>query len=384
LRNDAGAETSGGSRRNPAIEDEPDFLWLAEVEILTDDVLEEEAAVLGLVEDLGKGELGLQDGNLVAAIGLAIRSGEGMRQSGQPLAQQGVDLVAGEVVADLLQARGVGAALDAVVERLEGNASVGELALGVLMAIEVQLGIERKIAAELQEERAEIPLQSVDVIVVHHGGEANDPRIGLAGLGVGAPLGPEHRGFLLGLADKNHSFVLRELAKVLRYHVVFALDLAKLHDRNPMLRRKSIQRRHEGATHRAHQRRRRHRLATVLAEKPRNSLFHLQPGHIDVEVHPVDPFDREPDVIGEDIGHTLCYHRNGSGCSVLPACRRLDRLSVPLSPELVMNRRSGPQNKSRSSLRGSLSLTRLRLRPTRHAATYPHDNTPRRSEAEPR
>jgi len=135
LSNDAGAETSGGSRRNPAIEDEPDFFWSAEVEILTDDVLEEEAAVLGLVEDLGERELGLQDGNLVAVSGLAIRTGEGMRQSGQPFAQQGVDLVAGEVVADLLQARWIGAAQDAVVERLEGNASVGELALGILMAV---------------------------------------------------------------------------------------------------------------------------------------------------------------------------------------------------------------------------------------------------------
>jgi hypothetical protein len=56
---------------------------------------------------------------------------------------------------------------DAVVECLEGNASVGELAFGILMAIEAQLGIERKIAAELQEERAEIPVQRIDVIVVY-------------------------------------------------------------------------------------------------------------------------------------------------------------------------------------------------------------------------
>jgi hypothetical protein len=52
LSDDAGAETSGGSRRNPAIEDEPDLFWSAEVEVLTDDGFEEEAAVLGLVEDL--------------------------------------------------------------------------------------------------------------------------------------------------------------------------------------------------------------------------------------------------------------------------------------------------------------------------------------------
>jgi hypothetical protein len=186
-----------------------------------------------------------------------------------------------------------------------------ELALGILVANDAQLGIERKIGTELQEERAEIPIQRIDVMVVHHGGRPHDPRIGLARSGVCALLGAEHRGFLLGLADEDHSVVRRELAKVLRHHLVLALPLPELHDGNPMLGRKPIQRRHKRSAHRAHQCRRRQRVATMLSEEPRNPLFHLQPRDIDVEVHPVDPFDREPDVIGEDIGHTLCYHRGG-------------------------------------------------------------------------
>jgi len=44
----------------------------------------------------------------------------------------------------------------------------------------------------------------------------------------------------------------------------------------------------------------------------------LQLGHVDVEVHPVDPLDRQFNVMAEDIGYALCYHRQGSGRSVLP------------------------------------------------------------------
>ena len=82
LSDDAGAETSGGLRSNPAIEDEADLFRAAEIEVLADDVLEEQPAVLGLVEDLGEGEFGLQDGNLVAVSGFAIRTGEGMHEAG--------------------------------------------------------------------------------------------------------------------------------------------------------------------------------------------------------------------------------------------------------------------------------------------------------------
>src|ERR1700745_2765189 len=87
--------------------------------------------MLGLVEHLGQGELGLQDRNVVAVSGLAIGTGEGAWQSGQLFAQQGVDLVAGEVVADLLQALRVGPTQDTVIERLEGNAPARKLALSV-------------------------------------------------------------------------------------------------------------------------------------------------------------------------------------------------------------------------------------------------------------
>ena len=85
-----------------------------------------------------------------------------------------------------------------------------------------------------------------------------------------------------------------------------------------MLGHEAFQRRHEAPAHRAHQGRRRQRLSAMLPEEPHDPLLVLQPRHIDVEVHPVDPFDRKLHMMAEDIGHALCYHRPGSGRAVLP------------------------------------------------------------------
>jgi hypothetical protein len=95
----------------------------------------------------------------------------------------------------------------------------------------------------------------------------------------------------------------------LRHHVVFALAFAKLDQRDLVLRRVAFQLRNEVPAHRAHHRGGWHRQSTMLAEKPYNSLFMLQLGYVDIEVHPVDPLDRQFNVMAEDIGHALCYHR---------------------------------------------------------------------------
>ncbi len=82
-----------------------------------------------------------------------------MGQQAQPLAQQGIDLLRRKAVADLLQAFGVGAAQDAIVERLERYALPGKLAFGVFVTVQAQLGIERKVAVEFEEERPEIAVE---------------------------------------------------------------------------------------------------------------------------------------------------------------------------------------------------------------------------------
>ena len=63
---------------------------------------------------------------------------------------------------------GIGAAQDAVVERFEGDPFARQLPLFV--PVDVELGVERKMGAELDKERAELAVQPVNVIVVHHCG----------------------------------------------------------------------------------------------------------------------------------------------------------------------------------------------------------------------
>ena len=149
---------AGGRPDQAPVEDQADLIGATGVEVVADDVLEEHPPGDRPVQDLGQGELGLPDGDVVAVAGRPVGGGERVRQDRQPLAQQGVDLFRAEPVADRLQAltrpdreRG-----DPVVERGERDPGLRGLPLGLLVAVEAELGVVRKIGAELQEERAEV------------------------------------------------------------------------------------------------------------------------------------------------------------------------------------------------------------------------------------
>ena len=100
----AGAEAPGRAARDAPIEDQLHLIGTAEVEILADDLFEETAAGQRPIEDLGQRELGLQDRELIPIAGGAVRRGEGMRESAQPFAKDGVDLGGVQRVGDPLHA----------------------------------------------------------------------------------------------------------------------------------------------------------------------------------------------------------------------------------------------------------------------------------------
>jgi hypothetical protein len=176
------------------------------------------------------------------------------------------------------------------------------------MAVQAQLGVIREIATELEKERPEIPVDGIDVVVVHHCRRFDDPRVRLAGPRATPLLGAEDGSPFLRLADENNAFFGLEPTQVLGHHVVFALALDEQHDRHPMSGGKAIQFFHKAPAHRAHQRRRCQWLPAVVAEKAHCPIAPLQSRHTDIEVHPVDRFDRQPNMIGEKLGHILCYH----------------------------------------------------------------------------
>jgi len=138
-------------------------------------------------------------------------------------------------------------------------------------------------------------------------------------------LGAEDRSFLLSLADEDDALLRREAAQPLGHHLVLALAFAEEHQRNLVPRDETIQRRDKPPAHRVHQSGRGQRLPAMRTEEAHCPIRALQGRHIEVEIHSVDPLDRQPHVIAEDIGHALCYHPHGSGRSVLPSCRRLGR-----------------------------------------------------------
>ena len=112
----------------PPVEDQRDLVGAADVEVVADDLLEEDPPGHRLVQHLGQGELGLQDRDVVAVAGGPVGGAERVRQDGQPLAQQRVDLLGSELVADGLQRHRILDRGEPVVERLECDAGLGGLA----------------------------------------------------------------------------------------------------------------------------------------------------------------------------------------------------------------------------------------------------------------
>jgi hypothetical protein len=175
------------------VEDQRDLVGSADVEVVADDLLEEDPPGHRFVQHLGQGELGLQDGDVVAVARGPVGRAKRVRQDRQPPAQQRVDLLRSKTVADGLQRRRILDRGEPVIQRLERDAGLGGLALGPLVAVDAQLGVVREIRAELHKERAEIGVEAIEVEVVDQPGRPHDPRIGVT-VGVAAFLGAKQAG----------------------------------------------------------------------------------------------------------------------------------------------------------------------------------------------
>jgi hypothetical protein len=305
-----GAEpTRGRSRSAPhqfAVEDQADLVGPAGVEVVADDVFEEHPPRDRPVQYLGQGELNLPDRDVVAVAGGPVGGGERVRQDRQPLAQQPIDLLGPEPVADRLYRGGVGAGGEPVVQCGVPDPGLGGLAFGPLVPVEAQLGVVGEVGAELEEERTEVGIHGVDVELVDHPGGAHDPRIRVA-IGVTAAFGAEQRRLLLRPADEQHPLLGGESGQVGVHDVVLALALDEVDPRQVVVAGEAAHRRAERVgdlPQRGGRRDRQPELALDVADQPAGML---QLRHVHVAVHPVDAIDLEDHVIGEDIGDTAGY-----------------------------------------------------------------------------
>jgi len=82
---DARAKTARRPLGHATLEDQLHLIWLAQIQVLADGILEEDSARLRTVQYLRERELGLQNRHVVKITSLAIRWRVGMRQLGQPL-----------------------------------------------------------------------------------------------------------------------------------------------------------------------------------------------------------------------------------------------------------------------------------------------------------
>ena len=126
------------------------------VEVLAHHLFEEDPSGNWPVEDLAACEFGLQHRDVVADALLPVAGRKRVRQPGQPLAQQRVDLLGRQAVGQPLHRLRVRAAQDAVVERFEPDAPFRQLALQILMTIDAKLRVVREVRTELEEERPEV------------------------------------------------------------------------------------------------------------------------------------------------------------------------------------------------------------------------------------
>jgi hypothetical protein len=266
LGENARAEAPRCASRDTPLEDQLHLIRTAEVEILSHDFFEEAAPGDWPIEDLREGELRLEDRELVPIARLPMGGREGMRQAAEPLAKDRIDLVGCEGIGDLLDAaRRVGRS-NAVVQRLERNPTLRQLALEPLVPIETDLGGIGKIRTELDEERPEVAVEQVEVVMIGQRGGPADPRVGLP-LGIPALLGPEDTGLLLGLADKEHAFVAFELGEVLLRDVILPLPLFERHQIDALRLRETLDRLDEALAHRRNHHRRWHPHAELRFEE---------------------------------------------------------------------------------------------------------------------
>ena len=187
-----------------------------------------------------------------------------------------------------------------VVQRLERDASLGGLTLRPVVAVDAQLGVIRKVGAELEEERAEIVVVAIEIEVVDHPSGGHYPRVGIA-IGVAAALGAKQLGLLLRPPDEQHTLLGGEAGQVLVHDIVLALALRKVDPRNTVGAGESV---HRGAERVGDLRQRRGRgdrqpqPPLQVADQP-DGILQLR--NIDVAVHPVHAVHLEDHMVGQDI-----------------------------------------------------------------------------------
>src|SRR5262249_43354639 len=180
---------------------------------------------------------------------------------------------------------------------------LGELALDVLVAVEAQLGVTPEVRAELDEERTEVLIHAVEVVVVDHGGRFLQPGIAATGAWVLLGDGTDNGRSFLGLADKENPFAGAELGEVFARDFVLALPPAKSDQVKALRLGELFDGSDKGPRDFRHCLGGGELLAAMLAKEISDAAFDLQAWLNDIQIQAVEALDGECHVALDDIGN---------------------------------------------------------------------------------
>jgi len=112
----SGTKASWCTPGNSASEDKLYAAGAAEVDMVSYDFLKELTAGKRAVEDLGKADLELEDGEVMVITRPSVFGGKGLRQHCHPAPEESLDMVGAELVTSLLHAGGIRRAEQAVIQ----------------------------------------------------------------------------------------------------------------------------------------------------------------------------------------------------------------------------------------------------------------------------
>jgi len=237
---DSGAKAAGRAPGNSASEDKLYAAGAAQVDVVSYDLLEELTSGKGAVEDLGKADLELEDGEVMVIACPSVFGGKGLRQHCHPATEESLDMIGTELVTSLLYTGSIRGTEQAVIQSGKRYALFLELALDPLMAIEPDPTGERSIGAELDKRRPKVPVKDIEVVVVNTGASTGELVVGDArGTALGS-VGAKGGCLLLSDADEHYPLLARSPLKVRASNLLLSLALLETNNGDGMLLGKAL------------------------------------------------------------------------------------------------------------------------------------------------
>ena len=175
-----------------------------------------------------------------------------------------------------------------------------------------------KVRTELDEERAEVLIDAVKIVVIDHRRAVHHPRVAHPGLRISPRFGAHHPRLLLRTTHVRHAFLGIEVPQILLRDIVLALVLGATDQVNPALGDESFDLGHKRFGLRRHTCRRRKSLPKMPTQVPHHSAHPLQLRHVQIQVHPVDAFILQHDMFPQNFTHAVwqCHFRLRSSIAV--------------------------------------------------------------------